>query len=498
MNHELDTAEVGDRLHSEFALLTEPPPPTALGVVAAGRRRHRRMVGGLAAVFVAVIAVLPGEKPTAPTSSTSQGPTWTWNGRSHEGMPRWDWSTGVLPPPGDRREWTGWLTDTKLGDAIRAAIRVAAPGLRIDDMSISRDGRFLESGGNALVKVSGADGRKALIGAGVYGKVGGAPELASRLATTGVRDYYAAGPQRDAPGVRRERRTLPAGLEAVVYPQGAESLLLPVDLFTPHRTAVHVATGMLAPANATNSERGSILAPARSLVSPEQLLTIARRLGSLRGDGAVPPGRGKVVMQCEDRPPPGFPVVTAERVNAAAWAALQQVVHDAKVTASHNDPSVKSGGLCWESASTRMLNGKPAGSGHYFGGAKFAGSRSGSLVVVIALQPGEPASRAARLARSGDRRAAGFNSAPIEVGSEFPKEVRTLPDGMSAVIYPKGAGPTSFRSLPVDVFAPGGLNLSISVRKKDDYAAGNMPPADAVLTIEELLQIGQAIATSLR
>ncbi len=107
--------------------------------------------------------------------------------------------------------------------------------------------------------------------------------------------------------------------------------------------------------------------------------------------------------------------------------------------------------------------------------------------------------RATTLARHGNRSAAGLCSAPIEVGPAFPKEVRSLGGGMSAVVYPQGAGPLTFESLPVDVFAPGGLNIGLTVRKIDSNSEQrNVLPSEAMLSIDELLRIGQAIATALR
>lgn len=197
MNPELDPSEVGARLHGEFALLTEPPPPPTQGIVAAGRRRRRNRMLTAGTAVLAVIAATAITVPMAlradpggPTIADGQRElTWTWDGRPREGASGMGRVSEALPPPGDRREWLGWLTDTELGAAVRAAVRVAAPGLRIDDeVAVSRTGPFLESGASAVIQVTSADGRKGFIEAGVFGKAGGAQELAGRLATTGKRE----------------------------------------------------------------------------------------------------------------------------------------------------------------------------------------------------------------------------------------------------------------------------------------------------------------------
>ncbi len=190
-------------------------------------------------------------------------------------------------------------------------------------MSIGRSGEFLESGATAVVPVTSADGRKGGVEAGIFGKAGGAAVLADRLATSGKRESYLAGPKQVAANVRRERRTLAGGLEAVVYPQGAGFWQLPVDAFTAAGAQVVATTYLEPPPNATEAQYNEPLTPARSLLSPDQLLKIVQRLGALRSTAPIPPAPGKVMKACDVRPPTGWPAMTVEQANAAAAGCVE-------------------------------------------------------------------------------------------------------------------------------------------------------------------------------
>jgi hypothetical protein len=119
------------------------------------------------------------------------------------------------------------------------------------------------------------------------------------------------------------------------------------------------------------------------------------------------------------------------------------------------------------------------------------------LEVHVTVQRGDPASRANQVAKTGDRMAAGMG-APHKLASRVQRQLRPLSGGTTAIVYPAGA---EFWFMPVDLFSPRNVNISVSGSRYHDmseYKGVPLPeekltPADIVLSVDQLLRLGQAV-----
>jgi hypothetical protein len=119
------------------------------------------------------------------------------------------------------------------------------------------------------------------------------------------------------------------------------------------------------------------------------------------------------------------------------------------------------------------------------------------LEVHVTVQRGDPASRANRVAETGDRQAAGMH-APLKIASRVQRQLHPLSGGTKAIVYPAGA---EFWFMPVDLFSPRNVNISVAGSRYHDmseYKGVPLPeekltPADIVLSVDQLLRIGQAV-----
>lgn len=478
MNPELEPTEVGSRLRSEFAVLTEPPPPPTAGIIGLGRRRRRRQ---LLATAVAVLAVIAGTAVVVPMALRADTPpepaaperelTWTYSGLERQ------MTTPTVP--GDRRLWFGWLTSTELRATVMAALRAVSPGIHIQTMSVTREGspgefRFLESGAHVQATVVRADGRGGGVEIDIHGRLGDPSEHARLLATTGVRKL-GLGPTSIGQNTPRERRSLGGGTEAVVYPKGVGYWMLPVDVFAPNNMSIVVSTSAY-PIQA--------LTPEKSVLSNEQSLAVAKRIAELRG--AVPKGPGKVVPGCQNAPPGGLPAITQERLDTAVLGALSRLLPGTKM-----NKTVGEG--CWDSLSAQLVFGTSPWGGQLQAECAFTVDGGNSMLRVgVTFRPGSPTERADRLMRTGQREGISRFVAADQINPAYLRERRSLAGGVQAVVYPKRAGEDE---APVDLFAANGFNVTVTASPNQQWKNGKfVTPAPAALTIDQLLAIGQAVA----
>ncbi len=473
MSTEMDPGQVSEQLRHEFDLMGTAPGLVTSEVVAAGRRRRRNrlLTAGVAsiAVLTAAAIVVPAAlyKP-APTVATGVNKPLTWTKCVDRD----------LGPPPDRRLWLGSITDARLKVAIDAALEKASPGATYSGFDVGRSCPYLEERANVILNVTRADGRKGSIEIELSGQLGTPAARAEAAASTRKRDRAPLEVPANKP---IKRRSLGGGVEAVVYPEGVHFWHIPVNVFAPGNLDIEITASAWRRPTGDKVEPEVNLEPKDSPFSIEQMLTIGKALAGL-APKSVPTGPVRVAEDCVTTPPAGHSGLTSDGVLAALLAELAKIEVGAKFARGElND-------VCWPSASRVALTGVDPLDGVIEESLRF--SRGGTTIVVsvnVSLRRGPAAERAATLARTGDRMAAGFR-APLSVEAAYRGELRALDDGDHAVVYPRGTG---FWQLPVDVFTARQANIAVTV--SGQYRS-NVTPADAPLTTEQLLQVGKAIA----
>jgi hypothetical protein len=473
MSTEMDSGRVENQLRREFELMGIAPGLVTAEVVAAGRRRKRNRlltvgVASIAVLTAAAIVVPAVLYRPAPTVATEVNKPLTWT----KCMDR------DLGPPPDRRLWLGSMTNARLKVAVDAALEKASPGAKYSGFEVGRVCPYLEQGANVILNVTRADGVKGSIEIDLSGALGTPAARADAAASTRTRDRAPLEVPANKP---IERRSLGDGVEAVVYPKGAHFWRIPVSVFAPGNLNIEVSASAWRRPTGDKVEPEVYLEPKDSPFSIEQMLTIGKALGAL-APKSVPAGPVRVAETCETTPPAGHAGLTSAGVQTALLAELAKIEVRAKFARGPLN------GVCWPSVSNVALTGADPLHGIIEEALVF--SRGGTRIVVsveVSLRRGPAAERAAALARTGDRMAAGFH-APLRVEAAYRGEVRVLDEGSHAVVYPRGTG---FWQLPVDVLTDRQVNIAVYV--SGQYRS-NVTPADAPLTTDQMLQIGKAIA----